>query len=154
MDIRIDAERPDTPAALELIGELDAYLEATSPPGSRHAFSVARLLEEQVAFFVTRADGVAVGCGGIKLFAGYGELKRMYVRPALRGHGLARQMIEHLAEHAHQHGIALLRLETGINQRDAIRLYEQAGFRQIGPFGSYQPSVNNLFFERAARHGT
>lgn len=39
-----------------------------------------------VAFFITRYEGEPAGCGGLKLFGtGYGEVKRMYVRPAYRG---------------------------------------------------------------------
>jgi putative acetyltransferase len=46
-----------------------------------------------------------------------------------------------------------LRLETGIHQQDAIRLYESAGFRPCGPFGPYAMMPVNkietsLFFEK------
>jgi putative acetyltransferase len=52
----IARERPDTLDAIGLITELEAVLEPFYPPESRHGFSVDKLLAEDVAFFVLRAD--------------------------------------------------------------------------------------------------
>jgi ribosomal protein S18 acetylase RimI-like enzyme len=68
----------------------------------------------------------------------YGEIKRMYVRPRFRGRGLGRRILEHLAAHARASGITLLRLETGVDQVEAIGLYESMGFRRCPPFGPYR----------------
>ncbi len=145
----ITAERPDTADAMQLIAELEDYLEPLYPSESRHGLSVARLIEEKVAFFVIRHDGVAAGCGGVKLFdTEYGEVKRMYIRPTFRGLGLAKLMLQQLAAHARQHGVDLLRLETGIYQLEAIGLYERFGFARIGPFGAYQLDPLSLFYEK------
>ena len=136
MPTTITAERPDTPDATGLITELQAHLESFYPPESRHGFSIERLVAEGVPFFVLRAEGQPAGCGGIKLFGReYGELKRMYVRPAFRGGaGYGELLVNHLAEFARAHGVARLRLETGIHQEAAIRLYERLGFTRIPPF--------------------
>ena len=145
----ITAERPDTPDAITLIDELQTHLESFYPPESRHGFSVERLIAESVAFFVLRADGAPAGCGGIKLFGTeYGEIKRMYVRPAFRRHGFARLILDHLTGHARSHGISVLRLETGIHQQAAIRLYEQEGFRRIPPFGPYREDPVSRCYEK------
>ena len=110
---------------------------------------MARLIESGVAFFVVRVDGAPAGCGGIQLFgAEYGELKRMYLRPQFRGRGLAARLLEHLAAYARARGVTTLRLETGIYQSAAIALYERSGFRRVAPFGAYQPSPHNIFFEK------
>src|SRR5215217_7281274 len=87
MSAIITAERPDTADAVVLITELEAQLEPFYPSESRHGLSVERLLAEAVAFFVLRSDGTPAACGGVKLFADYGELKRMYVREQFRGLG-------------------------------------------------------------------
>lgn len=138
MPVVIAAERPDTPDATALINELQAHLESFYPPESRHGFSVQKLIEQQVAFFVLRADDVPAGCGGIMLVGReYGELKRMYVRPEFRGRHHGERLIDHLAAHARAHGVTMLRLETGIHQQAAIRLYERVGFRRIPPFPPY-----------------
>jgi putative acetyltransferase len=150
----ITEERPDTPDAMQLIEELQTHLESFYPPESRHGFSVARLIAEGVAFFVVRIDGEAAGCGGIKLHEdGYGELKRMYVRPQFRGAGIGKMILEQLADHATSHGITLLRLETGTYQKAAIRLYEAWGFRRIPPFGSYTNDPVSLCYEKSLASG-
>jgi putative acetyltransferase len=150
MPVTFTAERPDTPDAMALIEELQTHLESFYPPESRHGFSVDKLIAQGVAFFVLRVDGQAAGCGGILLVGReYGELKRMYVRPAFRGRGYGRLLIDGLAAHAQRHGITLLRLETGIHQQAAIRLYEQYGFRRIPPFGPYFEDPVSLCYEMA-----
>ena len=146
----ITLERPDSPDAMSLIAELEAHLEPLYPSASRHGFSVDKLLAEAVAFFLLRADGTPAACGGIKLVGrDYGELKRMYVRPSFRGLGFGKLIIDHLAAYALAHGVALLRLETGIHQRAAIGLYEGVGFRRIPPFGPYREDPLSLFLEKA-----
>jgi GNAT superfamily N-acetyltransferase len=149
MSAIITPERPDTAEAIGLITELEAHLEALYPPASRHGFSVERLLAEDVAFFLLRTDGTPAGCGGVQLVGReYGEIKRMYVRPQFRGLGFAKLMLAHLAAYAHAHGIALLRLETGIHQREALGLYEQAGFYRIPPFGPYTDDPLSRCYEK------
>lgn len=150
MDIIIAEERPDTPDAMQLIEELEGELVPLYPDESRHGYNIEKLLKQNVAFFVTRKDGSAAGCGGIQLFdKEYGELKRMYVRPSYRGLGLATLMLENLAGHAVENGVHLLRLETGIHQHHAIALYESWGFQKISAFGEYKQDPLSLFYEKA-----
>ncbi len=145
----ITAERPDTVDAMALIAELDAHLIPLYPPESHHGFTVEKLLREAVACFVMRHERVLAGCGGIKLCdTEYGEVKRMYVRPQFRGLGFGRLMLNHLAEHARQQGVEVLRLETGIYQLAAISLYERFGFQRIPPFGAYKDDPLSVFFEK------
>jgi putative acetyltransferase len=147
--IEITLERPDSEDARVLIAELEAYLIPLSPAESRHGYSIEKLIREEVPFFIIRASGTPAGCGGVKLFGTeYGEIKRMYVRPQFRGLGFAKLMLEHLADYARGGGVSILRLETGIAQRDAIALYERAGFRSIPPFGEYKPDPLSRFYEK------
>src|SRR3954470_24869150 len=134
----IGAEPPSSPDATALIADLDAHLEPLYARESRHGFSVQKLIDDGVAFFVIREEGAPAGCGGVKLCGTeYGEIKRMHVRPEFRGRGFGKLVLDHLATYAKSHGLDLLRLETGIHQHAAIRLYEQEGFRRIPPFGDY-----------------
>jgi putative acetyltransferase len=148
MSAIITSERPDTADAIVLIAELEAQLEPFYPRASRHGMSVERLLAEAVAFFVLRSQDTPAACGGVKLFDGYGELKRMYVREQFRGLGFGRMMLDHLAGYSHAQGITVLRLETGIHQHAAIAMYERAGFERIQPFGSYTDDPLSVFFEK------
>ena len=140
---------PASPDATALIKELDAHLEPLYPSASRHGFSVQKLIADAVAFFVIREGGAPAGCGGIKLFGTeYGEIKRMYVRPQFRGQRLGKLMLDHLAQYARSHGVEVLRLETGIHQHAAIRLYEGEGFRRIPPFGPYRDDPVSRCYEK------
>jgi len=80
----------------------------------------------------------------------YAEIKRMYVRPAFRGRGLGRLMLEHLVAHARAQGLGVVRLETAIHQREAIALYESGGFRRIGPFGPYTDDPLSRCYEKSS----
>jgi putative acetyltransferase len=145
----ITPEHPASPEATALIAELDAHLTPLYPSESRHGFSVQKLIADAVAFFVIRAHGDPAGCGGIKLFGTeYGEIKRMWVRPAFRGLGYGKLMLDHLADYAKRHGVEVLRLETGIHQHAAIKIYEREGFKRIPPFGPYRLDPVSLCYEK------
>jgi ribosomal protein S18 acetylase RimI-like enzyme len=148
VSVVIVEERPDTPDAVALIGELDAHLGALYAVESRHGFSVEKLLRDGVQFFVARDDGRPAGCGGVLLVGReYAEIKRMYVRPEFRGRRIGRLMLDHLIEHARQRGFTTIRLETGIHQQEALGLYEGRGFRKIPPFGPYRDDPVSLCYE-------
>ena len=149
MSAIITPERPDSADAVTLITELEAHLDPLYPAESRHGYSVEKLLAQGVAFFVLRDNGTPAGCGGIQLFGTeYGELKRMYVRPQFRGLGYGTLLLDHLTDYARARGVGLLRLETGIHQAAAIRLYERMRFQRIPPFGDYVDDPLSLFFEK------
>jgi ribosomal protein S18 acetylase RimI-like enzyme len=149
MPATITPERPDSPDAVALINELDAYLEPLYPRESRYGYAVEKLIKEGVSFFVIRVEGAPAGCGGVQFYAdGYAEVKRMWVRPAFRGKGLAKMMIGFLERLVRERGVAVLRLETGVHQHEAIRLYEGLGFARIGPFGDYWGDPLSCFYEK------
>ena len=152
MEIVIAPEAADAPDASALVIELEEHLAARYPAESRHGYSVAKLLEERVGFFVGRVGGTAAACGGVQLIGErYGEVKRMWVRPRFRGFGLGRAMLESLAEYTLSRGIEVLRLETGVDQTAAIALYEGFGFRRIPPFPPYRDDPLSLCFETSLR---
>jgi putative acetyltransferase len=149
MVIQIVEVRPDSADAVQLIGELDDHLLAHPyPPQSRHAFSVDKLLREGVVFFITYYEGRLAGCGGVKMFDDYGEVKRMFVRPIHRGRGLGKAMLNRLAEYAQNNGATVLRLETGIYEVEAIGLYESWGFSRRTPFGEYLEDPLSVYLEK------
>jgi GNAT superfamily N-acetyltransferase len=148
MEITISPERPDSPECTALIDELQTHLASFYPPASQHGFSIQRLVDEQVAFFVLQCDGAPAGCGGIKFYPEYGELKRIFVRPAYRGQGLSKRIMQRLETHAAEQGTHLVRLETGIYQQEAIALYERMGYQRIPPFGEYVFDPLSLYFEK------
>ena len=148
--VSIEPESPASAVSRQVIAELEAELSPHYPPNSQHGYSVEKLIAAQVDFFIVWNDAQPAGCGGIQLFGSeYGELKRMYIRPPFRGLGLARLLVEHLADHARSRGVTVLRLETGIHQAEAIRLYEGMGFTPVAPFGEYRPDPLSVFYDRS-----
>ena len=150
MSITIEQVPPDSTAAVALMRELDEHLDQQPyTASSRHAFSVDKLVRQGVAFFVLSYLNQPAACGGVKLFAkDYGEVKRMFVRPTYRGLGLGMNILDRLAEHTRANGINVLRLETGIYQKEAIGLYEKYGFERRPPFGSYREDPLSVYFEK------
>jgi ribosomal protein S18 acetylase RimI-like enzyme len=72
----------------------------------------------------------------------------MYVRPAFRGRGLGKLLVERLSGHAADQGLHVLRLETGIHQVEAIGLYTSLGFERIPPFGPYFDDPVSICMEK------
>jgi ribosomal protein S18 acetylase RimI-like enzyme len=107
--------------------------EVASLPGD-YAPPRGRLL------FAQTEDGV-VGCVALRPLDVAGrdagsvaEVKRLYVRPAARGTGAGRALMQALIGEARRIGYRELRLDT-LAQMDAARaLYERLGFRDIPPY--------------------
>lgn len=137
------------PDALAMITKSEAELSALYPPEVRYAFSPDQLLDAGVAFFVARRGDRPVGCGGLAVFEGYGELKRIFAAQTARGTGAAQAILEALEGEARARGLPLIRLETGLASPDAIRFYEKAGYRRRGPFGTYVENGSSVFMEKA-----
>lgn len=86
--------------------------------------------------FAVLLDGVRV-IGTVALAnqgAGNCELRKMYLDPAYRGCGLGKQLMEHALQRARELGFGRMTLETATVLKEAVKLYEQYGFR------SYQPN--------------
>jgi putative acetyltransferase len=154
MAISVEHVTTATDEVRELVGELDSELNAEYPPEQRHGYSVERIFQPGVLFFIARLDGRAVGCGGIALSDGWAEVKRMYVRPAARGKKVAQAVLGRLEAEAKRCGAKRLVLETGDVRHAAMRLYERAGFTRCGPFGDYlamppRAIERSVFFEKA-----
>jgi putative acetyltransferase len=121
----------------ELIAELDAELGGNYAPEQQHGLTLDAIFAPGMRFFVARIDGDAVGCGGVALFEDFAEVKRMYVRPSARGHGIADTIIARIEAEARAAGLRVLRLETGDEQRAAMRFYERSGFTECAAFEPY-----------------
>lgn len=149
--MRISLEPPNQPEVLQLIDELDAFQKPLYPAESHHGIDIAALSEPHVLFAVARDEqGRAAACGAIVLEATYGEIKRMYTRPASRGQGLARELLGFLEAQAREQGCTQFVLETGYLQAEAIALYARCGYEHCGPFGDYAEDPNSVFMRKTA----
>jgi GNAT superfamily N-acetyltransferase len=144
MNVVLTREDFDGDVARPLLVALDAELderytgEGIDPP--EHA--PVDYAPPRGTFLVAWRDGVPVGCGALKPgpFARTGEVKRMYVAPEARGRRIAERVLSALVEAARDLGHTRLVLETGIEQPEALRLYERQGWRPVASYGHYRDS--------------
>jgi putative acetyltransferase len=147
--IEITAEPPDSGDAVRLIQALDDDLRRRYPGFSPHGLRPEDASDRRLIFLVARAAGKAVGCGAVReLESGVGEVKRMFVLPAWRQRGVARQILAALEVQARNLNYATLRLETGSGQPEAISLYQSAGYVAIPPYGEYAGNSVSRCFEK------
>ena len=101
-------------------------------------------------FVLVRSDGDVVGCGGVRpLDDGVGEVKRMWVSPAVRGTGMGRRLLDHLEEWVRRLGHDVVRLDTNSALTQAIAMYESAGYTAIERYND-NPHAER-FFEKHLR---
>lgn len=106
-------------------------------------------MHDGAQYLVGVLDGRAVACGAVQpIDAETAEIKRMYVRPAYRGRGLARQMLAALEELARVTGCPVLRLETATYLPVALRFYASAGYGRIPVYGEYVNNPYSVCFEK------
>ena len=147
--LRVALEPVDQPDVVALIADLDAYQAPLYPAESNHLLDIDSLKRPNVLFVVARdADGTALACGAVVLTDGYGELKRMFVRPDQRGRGIARAIMMHLEQESVRQNCHVLRLETGIRQPEALALYARAGYQRRGRYGDYPDDPLSVFMEK------
>jgi len=90
----------------------------------------------------------AVGCVALRpLDRDTCEMKRLYVRPKLRGQRLGRRLAERICEEACAAGYSRICLDTLPTMGEAIKLYSALGFKPIEPY-VYNPIPGAIFLAR------
>ena len=69
-----------------------------------------------------------------KILQDVGEIKRMYVRPKLRGHGIGRLLLESAVLESRDIGYSKIRLDSTRFMKTAHALYKSTGFYEIDPY--------------------
>jgi GNAT superfamily N-acetyltransferase len=65
-----------------------------------------------------------------------GEVKRLYLRPKYRGHGVGRRLLEAVIELAVGFQYDCLYADTLPSMKEALSLYERVGFQQIEAYSN------------------
>ena len=148
-DVRIETpDRIADPGALsdilyEYLTSASDALTAAGGPQFDIAHQVALTVENADRYLPPRGytflayggAGDLVGVACLKMIRpDVAEVKRLYVRPATRGTGLGRQLMDQVVVQARALGAAALYLDTVKTMTAAIRMYETMGFRPIARY--------------------
>ena len=132
--VRTESSDPDFPLLVALLNlELrERYGEAQAIYDTFNAISN---LDTVVIAYV---NDVPSGCGCFKKFDyKTAEIKRMFVKPAERGIGLASGILNELEVWAKEDGFTDVILETAYKQHEAIAFYKKQGYQTIPNYGPY-----------------
>lgn len=138
---RTDSDNPDFQ---KLVAMLDADLSIRD--GDEHAFytqfNTITAIRNTIVCYV---DDKAIGCGAFKKYdEEKAEIKRMFVLPEYRGHGIGLNILKELELWASELNYAACILETGRKQPEAIRLYQKAGYTITPNYGQYLNVENSV----------
>jgi putative acetyltransferase len=80
-------------------------------------------------------DGRPSGCAALRRFdAERCEAKRLFVRPAFRGRGLGRMLLEWVIAEARSAGYREIVGDTMPVMAEALAMYDRRGFERTGPY--------------------
>jgi ribosomal protein S18 acetylase RimI-like enzyme len=97
---------------------------------------------------IADANGELVGCVALRPHQpGVCELKRLYVRPAYRGRGLGRRLLETLLSEAVVAGYREAVFDTLESMTEALALYRTFDFVPTEPYGCH-PVAGSLCFRK------
>ena len=83
------------------------------------AEEISKIIREQIGSFAVAVDVAEVGTV-VSLGDGMAELRRMYVRPAFRGRGIARQLIVAVEEEDTEPGMVVDIVRAGYELRGKV----------------------------------
>jgi len=97
---------------------------------------------------LARNGAEAIGCVGLRpLGDGVCEMKRLYLRPAARGTGTGRLLVDAVLDRATALGYRRMRLDTVPGMDAAIAIYRARGFEAIDPY-TVNPIPGAMYLER------
>lgn len=87
--------------------------------------------------YIVKVKNQVAGCIGLRKIDDENcEVKRLYVRPAFRGHKLAIKLIEKIIDDAKEIGYKSMLLDTLPFLKEAIHLYKKLGFYEIESYNN------------------
>lgn len=135
-----------------LVPQLDADLRQRYGD-MQDDYAPYNLMPQPISVVVGYLDGQPVACGAFKPFAldGTVEIKRMFVRPEVRGRGYSRQVLQELEGWAAEAGYHSAVLETAIRQPEAIGLYRSMGYSDMEKYGPYRDLPESICLRKSLR---
>ncbi len=90
--------------------------------------------------WILEQDGAAIGHGVLSVAVGEAHVLNVCVHPDWQGRGLGRRILERLLCLARRHEADTAFLEVRASNTVAQRLYESAGFNEVGLRRGYYPA--------------
>ena len=113
-----------------VVGDLPAVL-------ARECRELREVYRPPGDLLVAEYGGRPVGCAGLAVLdgaPGTAEVKRLYVRPAHRGHGIARALMNQVHDHAARAGLTRLVLDVLAARTAVLGFYRRLGYTGTGPY--------------------
>lgn len=135
---------------VELCRSLDTFLnELVGGEANRAAYVPYNRTADVEVVIVAYDDAIPVGCAGFKRYNDdYAEVKRVFVKPAYRGRGIAKALMRFLEDAAKQKGYGYLILESGEPLIAAMALYRSIGFKRIPNYGQYKDMPESICMQK------
>ena len=146
--MRIEVDDVSRPQVLALLEEHLRNMYEITPPEHVFAFDAVKLRQPGIVFWTAWEDNELLGCAALKeLSPTQGEVKSMRTPERLRRRGTGRALINHILQVSRDRGYRELFLETGNHPAfaPAHALYRSVGFRECGPFDSYEDNGSSVF---------
>jgi len=90
-----------------------------------------------------------VGCASYKKYEQETvELKRVFVKKAYRGQGIARKMLEEIESRAREQGYKTMILETGEMLAASMNLYRSFGYEVTENYGQYAKMEDSICMKK------
>ena len=121
----------DLPGFIDAVGghqaldaELGSLREIYGPPAG-------------LVLLARREDLVVGGIAYRHLGDGACEMKRLFVPDRFQGAGTGRKLCQALIDASRANGYQVMRLDTGFQNEEALRMYESLGFSECPPYHDY-----------------
>jgi GNAT superfamily N-acetyltransferase len=132
----------------KLIVELDKEF-VVRYPFLQNTFTPFNLMNEHARVIIAHEHATPVACGAFRPVDDMTiEIKRMYTLPLYRNQGIGKRILMELEQWAKREGFLISKLETGINQPEAIAAYEKSGYVRIPKFPPYVYVTESICMEK------
>ena len=102
--------------------------------------------------YIVKVENEVAGCIGLRKIDDENcEMKRLYVRPAFRGHKIAIKLIEKIIDDAKKIGYKSMFLDTLPFLEGAIHLYKKFGFYEVESYNN-SPMDTTIYMKLDFKH--
>lgn len=133
---------------ISLVKKLDSHLLIVNGKANSF-FKEFNTIEDLQYVIVAYFNEIPIGCGALKVYnSEVLEVKRMYVLSEYRGNKIAENLLLNLEEWAIELNYKYCMLETGIQMKAAVLLYQKMGYSEISKYGQYVNVENSICFKK------